>query len=160
MTMMSVPRPVSTPPTEGASRQPSAVVSNSGMARRWAERRARKARWYQLLVAMRRQSRASLSARSCPRATLATDHRRQNPGVTQRICVPGWRPRHHAGNATEPNRISDSAAAGDLGALAFSVIVTGASFNNVVRFFEARISRRLAVTHLVIALRPGRHSVL
>src|SRR6516162_11692161 len=45
----------------------------------------------------------------------------------------------------------------------FSVIVTGsfsASFNNVVRSFEARISRRLAVTHLVIALRPGRHSFL
>jgi hypothetical protein len=30
--MMSAPRPVSTPPTEVAMRQPSAVVSNSGTA--------------------------------------------------------------------------------------------------------------------------------
>jgi hypothetical protein len=32
MMMMSAPRPVSTPPTEVAMRQPWAVVSNSGTA--------------------------------------------------------------------------------------------------------------------------------
>src|SRR5208282_4433460 len=60
----------------------------------------------------------------------------------------------------------------------FSVIVTvsfSASFSRVVRFFEpggpstrvaglalleADVARRLAVTHLIIALRPGRHLVL
>jgi hypothetical protein len=35
----SAPRPVSTPPTEVASRQPCCVVSNSPTACRWAERR-------------------------------------------------------------------------------------------------------------------------
>jgi hypothetical protein len=39
MMIRSAPRPVSTPPTEVASRQPCAVVSNSGIAARCGERR-------------------------------------------------------------------------------------------------------------------------
>jgi hypothetical protein len=42
MTMLSAPRSVGTPPTEAASRQPSAVVSNSAFARRAATSRAQK----------------------------------------------------------------------------------------------------------------------
>ena len=64
--IMSAPRPVSTPPTEVASRQPCAVVSNSGTPCRSDERRAGKSRWYQSLIRIRRQSRDNLSASSCP----------------------------------------------------------------------------------------------
>jgi hypothetical protein len=46
MMTISAPRPVKTPPTEVASRHPWAVVSNSGTACRWADRRVGKARWY------------------------------------------------------------------------------------------------------------------
>jgi hypothetical protein len=62
----SAPRPVSTPPTEVASRQPYAVVSNSGIAARCGDRRVSgKICRYQPLAMMCRQSRDSLSARSC-----------------------------------------------------------------------------------------------
>jgi hypothetical protein len=64
MMMMSAPHPVSTPPTEVASRQPWAVVSNSGAACRCGESRVENKRPYQSLAPMRRQSRESLSARS------------------------------------------------------------------------------------------------
>jgi hypothetical protein len=65
MMMMSAPRPVSTPPTEVASRQPCAVVLNPDTACRWAERRVAKSCRYQSLARTCRQSRDSLSARSC-----------------------------------------------------------------------------------------------
>jgi hypothetical protein len=62
--MMSAPRPVSTPPTEVARRQPCAVVSNSATAWRCGDSRVGNSRCYQSLVMIRRQSRANLSARS------------------------------------------------------------------------------------------------
>jgi hypothetical protein len=54
---MSAPRPVKTPPTEVASRQPWAVVSNSGIAARCGERRVGKIPRYQSLARICRQSR-------------------------------------------------------------------------------------------------------
>jgi hypothetical protein len=57
--------PGRTPPTEVAIGQPCGVVSNSPMACCRTERRVGRARWYHSLVTMRRQSWASLSARSC-----------------------------------------------------------------------------------------------
>src|SRR5438270_5590875 len=66
MMTMSAPRPVKTPPTEVASRQPWAVVSNSGTAARCGERRVGKIPRYQSAATMCRQSRDNLSARSCP----------------------------------------------------------------------------------------------
>jgi len=60
------PRPVSTLPTEVASRQPCAVVSNSGIAAHCGDRRVGKICRYQSLATTRRQSRDHLSARSCP----------------------------------------------------------------------------------------------
>ena len=61
----SAPRPVSTPPTEVASRQPWAVVSNSDIACRCAERRVAQTCRSQSLARIHRQSRDNLSARSC-----------------------------------------------------------------------------------------------
>jgi hypothetical protein len=65
MTMRSAPRPVSTPPTEVASRQPCAVVSNSAIAARCGDNRVGKIARYQSLATICRQSRDNLSARSC-----------------------------------------------------------------------------------------------
>ena len=90
MTIRSAPRPVSTPPTEVASRQPCAVVSNSAIACRAAESRVGKTRRYRWLMTMHRQSRDNLSASSCA----SEAHRRWRLGS----C-----PRHQAGNATEAN---------------------------------------------------------
>ena len=42
------------------------IIIIDGTACRWAESRVGKARWYHPLITMRRQSRASLSARSWP----------------------------------------------------------------------------------------------
>jgi hypothetical protein len=64
LTMMSAPRPVSTPPPEVASRPPCAVVSNSGTACSCRVSRVGKSRWYLPLTTIRRQSRDNLSARS------------------------------------------------------------------------------------------------
>jgi len=57
-----MPPPVSTPPTEVASRQRCAVVSNSGIAARCGDSRVGKTARYQPLARMCRQSRESLSA--------------------------------------------------------------------------------------------------
>src|SRR5215471_17775211 len=88
MMIMSAPRPVSTPPTEVAMRQPCAVVSNSGTACRCADNRVGKICRYQSLATIRRQSRDNLSASSWA-------------WLTQRICALGLHPRHQAGKATE-----------------------------------------------------------
>ena len=54
MMMRSAPRPVSTPPTEVASRQPCALVSNSGIAARCGERGVGKIARYQPLATIER----------------------------------------------------------------------------------------------------------
>jgi hypothetical protein len=64
MTIRSAPRPVSTPPTEVAMRQPFAVVSNSAIACRLGASRVGNSARYHGLSTMRRESRDHLSASS------------------------------------------------------------------------------------------------
>jgi hypothetical protein len=66
MMIRSAPHPVNTPPTEVASREPCAVVSNSDIAWRSGDSGVGKIRRYQSLARIRRQPRDNLSASSWP----------------------------------------------------------------------------------------------
>jgi len=78
MMIMSAPHPVSTRPTEVASRQPCAVVSNSGTACRSSDSRVGKIRRYQSLATIRRQSTRRSSVRRAGGSVS-----RANPGSTR-----------------------------------------------------------------------------
>jgi hypothetical protein len=86
--MMSAPRPVSTPPTEAASRQPWAVVSNSEAACRCVEEAGGK----DLPVPVAGEDAAAVARQFVGEVLSITD---------AEDLYTGSCPRHHAGNATE-----------------------------------------------------------
>ena len=66
MIMRSAPRPVSTPPTEVAKRNPPCVVTSSCSGDRAEDRRVGNRARYHDAIMMARQSRANLSESSWP----------------------------------------------------------------------------------------------
>jgi hypothetical protein len=88
MTMRSAPRPVSTPPTEVARRNPPRVVTSSCSGDRAEARRVGNRARYQDAIMTARQSRANLSESSWPEVTLT-------------IALAGSWPSSQAGSAIE-----------------------------------------------------------